>query len=123
VQKVGRHAASEAVILGLTAHLRRLFPRIGFFKPVGTNYYPLDGQQYPRNVVLMHQHFKMRSDPSLMSAMSEDSAFKVFLFLGLCFSHLQLFTQNLTHTTIFYGQIRILQEIARRECDYIGWNA
>lgn len=77
VQRVGRNSSSESVLLGLTAHLRRVLPRVGFFKPVGTNYLPLEGQQYPRNVVLMHQNFKMQSDPASMSAMSEDAAFKV----------------------------------------------
>lgn len=85
MQKVGSNSCSEAVMLGLTAHLRRVFPRVGFFKPVGTNYYPLQEEQHPRNVILMHQQFKMRSDPSSMCAMSEDTAFKVLLPLDMYF--------------------------------------
>lgn len=66
-------------MLGLMAHLRRMFPRVGFFKPiVGMDYQPLGTQHYPRLPVVMHHTFKMKSDPSKMFAMSEDAAFRVW---------------------------------------------
>lgn len=78
LQKVGKHAYSEPLILGLVAHLRRMFPRVGFFKPiVGMDYQPLGTQHYPRLPVVMHHTFKMKSDPGKMFAMSEDAAFRV----------------------------------------------
>jgi hypothetical protein len=64
-------------MLGLISYLQRECPRVGFFKPVGTDYHPLGDNLFPRNVVLMHTAFKMKGDPASMSAMPEDAAFKV----------------------------------------------
>lgn len=50
---------------------------VGFFKPVGTDYYPMGHQQHPRNVVLMHKAFNMTRDPATMYAMPEEAAFSV----------------------------------------------
>lgn len=78
LQKVGKHAYSEPLMLGLMAHLCRAFPRVGFFKPiVGMDYQPLGTQHYPRLPVVMHRTFKMKADPGKMFAMSEDAAFRV----------------------------------------------
>jgi hypothetical protein len=67
-------------MLGLVSHFRRIFPQVGFFKPVGTEWYPHGGQLYPRNVVLMHETFHMKSDPASMYAVPEDEAFQVRIY-------------------------------------------
>lgn len=73
VKRVGTAPYAEALMLGLLNHFKRLYPNVGFFKPVGT-----DMQAgVPRNVRLMHSAFDMQDSMESMFAIDERSAYQV----------------------------------------------
>lgn len=60
-------------MLGLLNHFRRIYPDVGFFKPIATD---IGQDGLPRNVKLMHEVFRLRDDPNTMYAVNDSTAYK-----------------------------------------------
>ena len=60
-------------MLGLVNHFKRIYPNVGFFKPVGTDF----SNGVPRNVQLMHSVFSLPGSTDAMTATDERTAFQV----------------------------------------------
>ena len=73
VKRVGDSKCTESLMLGLINHFRRIYPQVGFFKPVGTDF--IDG--VPRNVQLMRSAFGMQAEAESMFATDEGTAYQV----------------------------------------------
>jgi hypothetical protein len=74
VKKIGHTSCTESLMLGLLNHFRRIYPNVGFFKPVATD---IGTDGLPRNVKLMHEVFGFRDDPQTMYAINDSTAYQV----------------------------------------------
>jgi hypothetical protein len=75
VKQIGTHSRTEGLMLGLMNHFKRIYPSVGFFKPVGTAY--VEG--VPQNVQLMHSVFNLPGGMDAMTGTDERTAYQVRL--------------------------------------------
>ena len=74
MKKIGSTSGTESLMLGLINHFRRIYPSVGFFKPVGTQ---LDAEGAPQNITLMRSVFDLPDMADSMFATDAAAAMQV----------------------------------------------